>query len=652
MSYIINKTDGTVLTEIVDGTIDQVSTDLTLLGKNSSFYGEYWNENFIHVLENFANTSSPNHPLLGQLWFDTTENRLKVYNGIEFKSTNGTLVSTTAPTTLSSGDLWINSERQQMYFNDGGENILAGPLYSKTQGLSGFVVSDVLGEDNLNYTIVSLYVAKVLLGIFSKSVFTPKNPIIGYTKDLIAVYVTGSSVTGNKIITIDASSLQIGRKIKFNTAFGTVSNTSSYYVYTIADDNKSFTIATEPSGPALIMQEVSLTTPVVSSFADISNQINVGFNVATLTGFKLNATAASAEALIDDNGNSKKLSNIVFNNSNSLISGTLTIAKTIPLVLGGTNQNQFNVDNNEFSINSNYLSQHFKIKLITPNELSSQQGSLLTALEINPTTKTVSIYPSNDLPYVTPKLNVNGDVVVGGNLTVSGETLIVNSTNLEVKDKLIVIGKTDTPTDITAAGGGIELKGATDKTITWGSANGWTSSESLNLASSKTYKINGVTVISGTSLGSSIISAPGLTSVGTLSTLTVDHLTINDNMISSDVGDIVISPFGTGLVDVNNSRIVNVSDSVENGDAVNFGKFKTVVYSRPLAISMDITSFPGDDSGKNTTIASYLIKLFPPADDYNTGTKCRVYCTNSGIITVRQFSFIKSSGVWSFESNL
>ena len=53
MSYIIHKTDGTILTEIIDGAIDQLSTDLTLLGKNANSYGEYWNENFVHVLENF-----------------------------------------------------------------------------------------------------------------------------------------------------------------------------------------------------------------------------------------------------------------------------------------------------------------------------------------------------------------------------------------------------------------------------------------------------------------------------------------------------------------------------------------------------------------------------------------------------------------------
>ena len=98
MSYTINKTDGSVLTEIVDGTIDQTATDLTLIGKNSTSYGEYFNENFVHLLENFANNSQPNNPVQGQLWYDTSEGRVKVYDGNGWKAVSYTHL--TLPTIL------------------------------------------------------------------------------------------------------------------------------------------------------------------------------------------------------------------------------------------------------------------------------------------------------------------------------------------------------------------------------------------------------------------------------------------------------------------------------------------------------------------------------------------------------------------------
>lgn len=119
---------------------------------------------------------------------------------------------------------------------------------------------------------------------------------------------------------------------------------------------------------------------------------------------------------------------------------------------------------------------------------------------------------------VTGAATFDGNVTVQGDLTVNGSTTTIDTTTLVVEDKNIEIGKVATPTDVTADGGGLTLKGSTDKTITWLDAtDAWTFSEHVNIASSKEYRIAGTKVLDATSLGSAVVSS-SLTSVGTIGT--------------------------------------------------------------------------------------------------------------------------------------
>ena len=108
------------------------------------------------------------------------------------------------------------------------------------------------------------------------------------------------------------------------------------------------------------------------------------------------------------------------------------------------------------------------------------------------------------------------NLTISGDLTVNGTTTNINSTSLVVEDKNIVLGDAATPTDTTADGGGITLKGTTDKTLNWVDAtDAWTSSEDFNLLTGKVYEINGTSVLSGSTLGSGVTGS-SLTSVGTI----------------------------------------------------------------------------------------------------------------------------------------
>ena len=132
MPYILNKTNGVVLTTIDDASLD-LTTNLTFVGRNYSGYGEIFNENFLHLLENFSNTSAPSKPVQGQLWFDSTPDNRKLnfcFDGKSFKPLATMQVQADAPSSPSEGDLWWDSNDNQLKAFDGSTYLIIGPQTS------------------------------------------------------------------------------------------------------------------------------------------------------------------------------------------------------------------------------------------------------------------------------------------------------------------------------------------------------------------------------------------------------------------------------------------------------------------------------------------------------------------------------------------
>ena len=171
MAYTINKTDGTVVVTITDGTVDN-TTSLQLFGKSFSGFGEGLNENLVKLLENSASTSAPTAPLLGELWFDTSANTIKVYDGSSFKPTGGARSSSTEPSSASAGDLWHKSDDDQIYFYTGSAFQLLGPVFTSGQTLSGWKIETVTAS-SVNKTIASMFVGNTRVAVLSKEAFTP-----------------------------------------------------------------------------------------------------------------------------------------------------------------------------------------------------------------------------------------------------------------------------------------------------------------------------------------------------------------------------------------------------------------------------------------------------------------------------------------------
>ena len=178
MAYTINKTDGTVVATITDGTVDN-TTSVQLFGKSFSGFGEGLNENLVKLLENSSGTSAPSSPLRGELWFDTNTGQLKVYDGSSFKPSGGAKSQSAEPTSSSAGDLWHDSDDDQLYVYTGSAFQLVGPVYTSGQTLSGFQI-ETLASSGGNKVVASMYAGNTRVAILSKEDFTPSVTQTGF----------------------------------------------------------------------------------------------------------------------------------------------------------------------------------------------------------------------------------------------------------------------------------------------------------------------------------------------------------------------------------------------------------------------------------------------------------------------------------------
>jgi hypothetical protein len=545
MAYTINKTDGTILATVADGQVDQLSSDITLIGKNYSGFGEALNENFVKMLENFANSARPEKPVRGQIWFDTTENKLKVYTGTAFVPVSSATISNTQPNTLGVGDLWFNNNDKQLYFYDGSDVILLGPSYSASQGLRGFKVQTILDKNNNSRVITLLYTNGTLLGIFSKDEFIPKIAINGFNN-------TGED------------------KIIFP-----------------------------------------------------------GFNAGVLAGIKFNVTASNADRL--DN---TLASNFARKDQANILRFQTVIASDDGLSVGAGQQGLFDIDVGNVRLSNTASNRNLELRVRRGVDAE-------TAINIVSSTQRVEIYNNQSNSLVT----VGGSLIVNGNLTVSGTTTSIDTTILSIVDKNIELANTETPSDPNADGGGLILKGDTDHTFIWkytsaevGEANeSWNTTESINIASGKAYKINGLDVLTATTC--LVQNFPNVNQIGAQLSLTVDDIFLNDNRIATlqPSQDLELAPTGnitlinnkkiTGLVTTNENfpsqlnESAQVLPSVELSEATSKKYVTNLVRRRSIVLSLDIT-----DSPSSAAIALLLTQVAPP-NEYENGTIARLLCT-------------------------
>jgi len=183
MAYTINLTDGSIFATIADGTIN-TSSSMTLVGKNYAGYGEFLDENFIHLLENASNTTAPGAPLTGQIWWDSGNGILNVYNGSTWKRIGGATASATAPSgaTSETGDLWYDTTNAQLKVYTGTAWLLVGPAFTAGTGTTGAIVDTIVDNTAVSHVVIKFFVEDSVVAIMSKdATFTPQSSITGFT---------------------------------------------------------------------------------------------------------------------------------------------------------------------------------------------------------------------------------------------------------------------------------------------------------------------------------------------------------------------------------------------------------------------------------------------------------------------------------------
>ena len=645
MAYKLNKTDGTLLTELVDGQIDTTTCDLTLIGRNYVGFGEAFNENLIKLLENFASSGAPTTPITGQLWYDKSEGRLKVYDGTGFKS-NGPIVSNTQPQMVA-GDIWINNSTNKLYFYDGTDLVLVGPVYDNAQGLSGWEVDTVRDRSAVDHTLLKMFVGGSLVAFISNEEYTPT------VAEQSLLQITGNVRKGINIV-----------------------NQDEFRFYGIADSTNS--LVTDKLDPD--------------------------------TGLRIKKTA-SQFLPSDEDGET---------------SGSLTISNSGGVTLGNSGETRIFITADGTIFQNTALNDQLRFRLLGNTDYDG--------IVLNPQTRRMGVNLATDeLPGAT--LDVNGDVLVRGSLTIQGDSQLIEATTVTIDDYNIELGHADTIITLTAPlnsalagqltvgevitqttsgatgtykslsddrqtlyleplnglfttgnynltaatngllyqedgstpvyvnsvsqrnndtanGAGLTVKGEpganADKTLTWinDTINGtnWEFNDNLNLVENKAYKINDVTMIEENlndthyQLGTAIETALGLRDVGIMdrlrvhSSMTLDELSGTPTITTT--APLTIDSSGT-ITFKNGASTVMLTgltttdyDTGNLSDAANKDYVDTQMESNTVAIALDTTDMPQPGFGSVTAQIIDILDFLHPAAEKRINTYARVHTTS------------------------
>jgi hypothetical protein len=304
MPYSLIKTNGIQLTIVQDGTID-TTTDLVFVGKNYTGYGSPVNENFLKLLENFANGTAPRKPLLGQTWYDTSNKKLKLFDGKKFKSIGIIDYGIQRPVGMNAGDLHFNQNTKKLYAFDGVEWLIVGPVDQAGSGVG--LVSSVITDSNLQQH--PAYVMS--LGNTTATIFSADLP--AYSIPSTSVYYNnfkkiypGVTLSGTNTLGISATAATTGTLL-WGTAASSLGLVKNNELISAFDLVSQIDLENGVNYPLVVLDDEGITVGLQRVFQMHVTSGNVA-NLSAINGNRIrlnvNTTAGTYTNVISIDGSS------------------------------------------------------------------------------------------------------------------------------------------------------------------------------------------------------------------------------------------------------------------------------------------------------------------------------------------------------------
>jgi hypothetical protein len=335
MAYTVNKTNSSAEPGqyTVNDSVINTETDLSFIGKGYAGYGETIAENFLHLLENFSNTTAPSNPITGQLWWDSTNSRLKVHNGSAFVPAGSNApYQSAAPSSMVAGDVWIDSDTDQLYLYTGSASVLVGPPTAGTT--NGFTFHTILDSVDANQNITKWFNSGNLIAIISEDEFIPKVAISGFATIKKGITLT-TAIANTKFQGTATDSDALGGVAAANYLRSNANDTTSGTIGIVTDSGMTVGADNDLS---LTIDATGVVVANTTQDTDIEFKVNDGGATVTLmhmdgASSKVGILNTSPTTALDVTGT--VTATTFAGNLTGNVTGTVTGSSSLNLLLAG-----------------------------------------------------------------------------------------------------------------------------------------------------------------------------------------------------------------------------------------------------------------------------------------------------------------------------